>query len=562
MTQKKDTDMPERKPLGTADDATSTSAGALPTRRILRRPDIIGWSLLAIVIVGAAVRFAGIGWGLPLLLHPDEWVVVNGAIDMAERNSFAPPVFFRPDHLETQLSYIVFQAWAHLFGGGTPEALFAVDRAPFHALARAVTATLGTASIVVAYFIGSSYTRTAGLWAAFAIAFFPPMAEHSRFATPDVPLVFAVLLTVLGAVRYIQRESWRWLVLASAGVAIGITAKYPAVAATVTIAAAVIIASIRSRHYWRIPVRGAAAIGMVVGFTFALSPTLFTNFSEVRAQLFQQNSTGHLGADGLDWSGNMLFYATSFLESGGIIVVLFAAVGLVAGVLGRRWDMVPLLTGLVFWAAISVLTLHWDRWGLPMFITPLLLAAVGLDAAWRWVSARGRAAKIVVIALAGLSGLSLVVASFAQLSLAFAPDTRQLASADLAARGIDADDAYFDGYTPFKPAGPLNLATELEVVDGVVTPRDGVEAKPYILTSSSMVGRYVWADHLPEEQTLYRTIRELPADTTWSSVGVPPTSPWEPLLIWQNIDFIAKVAGGGIGGPELILYQTPGVPAE
>lgn len=131
----------------------------------------------------------------------------------------------------------------------------------------------------------------------------PPLVEHSRYATPDVPLVFAVLLTILGAVRYIQRESWPWLVLASAGVAIGITAKYPAVAATSTIAVAVIVASIRSRRYWRIPVRGAAAIVMVLGFTFTLSPTLFTNFSEVRAQLFQQNSTGHLGADGLTGRG-------------------------------------------------------------------------------------------------------------------------------------------------------------------------------------------------------------------------------------------------------------------
>lgn len=532
------------------------------TRRRLHRPDLIGWALLAIVAVGAVVRFGGIGWGLPLQLHADEWVVVEGAIDMAQRNSFAPPFFFRPDHLETQLSYIVYQAWSHLFGGGSPETLFAVDQAPFYALARATTATLGTASIVVAYFIGSSYTRTAGLWSAFAIAFFPPLVEHSRYATPDVPLVFAVLLTILGAVRYIQRESWPWLVLASAGVALGITAKYPAVAATSTIALAVIVASIRSRHYWRIPARGAAAIVMVLGFTFALSPTLFTNFSEVRAQLFQQNSTGHLGADGLDWSGNALFYASSFLSSGGIIVVLFAAVGLIAAVTGRRWDMLPLLTGLVFWVAISILTLHWDRWGLPMFITPLLLAAVGLDAAWRRAAAHGRVPRIVVAVVAAVSAGSLLLASFAQLAVALAPDTRQTAADDLAARGIEADDTFYDGYTPFRSDGPRNLAAELTVVGDVVGPREGIDRLPYILTSSSMVNRYLRADNMPEEQAVYSAIQQLAIDTEWNSVGIAPASPWEPVRIWQSIDFLAKVVGGANGGPQLILYRTPETSTE
>ncbi|MCK2022195.1 glycosyltransferase family 39 protein [Microbacterium sp. kSW2-24] len=532
------------------------------TRRRLRRPDLVGWALLSIVVVGAIVRFGGIGWGLPLQLHADEWVVVEGAIDMAQRNSFAPPFFFRPDHLETQLSYIIYQAWSYLFGGGSPEALFAVDQAPFYALARATTATLGTASIVVAYFIGSSYARTAGLWSAFAIAFFPPLVEHSRYATPDVPLVFAVLLTILGAVRYIQRESWPWLVLASAGVAIGITAKYPAVAATSTIAVAVIVASIRSRQYWRIPVRGAAAIVMVLGFTFALSPTLFINFSEVRAQLFQQNSTGHLGADGLDWSGNALFYASSFLSSGGIIVVLFAAAGLIAAVVGRRWDMTPLLTGVVFWVAISVLTLHWDRWGLPMFITPLLLAAVGLDAAWRWSSLRGRTPRVVVGVLAAVSGLSLLLASFAQLAVALAPDTRETAAAGLAARGIEADDTFYDGYTPFNTDGPRNLAAELAIVDGVVGPREGIDPLPYILTSSSMVDRYLLAENKPEEQAVYAAIQQLPIDTEWDSVGIVPASPWEPVRIWKSIDFLAQIAGGANGGPQLILHRTPGTPSE
>lgn len=528
--------------------------------RLRWRPDLIFWGVLAVTVVGAAVRFGGIGWGLPFALHADEWVVVEGAIDMAQRNSFEPPHFFRPDHLETQLSYIAFQAWAHLFGGGSPEALFHLDPAPFYALARAVTATLGTAAIVVAYFIGASFSRATGLWSAIAIAFFPPFVENSRYATPDIPLVFAVLLVVLGCVRYIQTETWPPLVLASAGVALGVTAKYPALAATVAIAAAVVIASIRSRRFWRIPIRGMAAIAMTVGFTFVLSPSLFTNFSAVRSQLLQQNSTGHLGADGLDWGGNAAFYANDFLSNSGILLVLFAAVGLVAAVVARRWDMAPLLTGIVFWVAISALTLHWDRWGLPMYITPLLFAAIGADAAWRWVADRGRIAKTVVISAGALSVLSLLLASAAQLATAVAADTRQTAAADLAERGIEADDTFYDGYTPFLTDGPRNLASELTVTDGVVAPRAGMDALPYVLTSSAMVSRYLNADSMPEEQGVYTAIRELEPDTVWSSIGKPPATPWEPVRIWRSVDYLAKVIGGADTGPELILYRMPESP--
>ena len=531
-------------------------------RKLGSRPDLIVWGLLAITIVGGVLRFAGIGWGLPFALHADEWVVVEGAIDMAQRNSFEPPHFFRPDHLETQLSYLAFQAWSHLFGGGSPEVLFAVDPAPFYALARAVTAALGTASIVVAYFIGASFSRTTGLWAAFAVSFFPPFVENSRYATPDVPLVFAVLLVILGCVRYLQTESWPSLVLASAGVAVGVTAKYPALAATVTIAAAVVIASIRSRHLWRIPIRGLAAIGMTIGFTFALSPSLFTNFSAVRAQLLQQNSTGHLGADGLDWAGNAAFYATGFLNNAGVLVVLFALIGLVSAVLTRRWDMTPLLTGLVFWVAISALTLHWDRWGLPMYVTPLLFAAVGADAAWRWARQRGTIARVAVGVLGALSLLSLLLASTAQLASALAADTRQTAAADLDARGIEADDTFYDGYTPFLTDGPRNLASELTVEDGVVQPREGMDPLPYVLTSSAMVSRYLNADSMPEEQSVYRAIRELEPDTVWSSIGTPPASPWEPVRIWRSVEYLAKVIGGAHTGPELILYRMPGAAGD
>jgi len=525
------------------------------------RWDLLTWLTVAVVTAGTILRFAGIGWGLPLQLHADEWVVVEGAIDMAARNSFEPPFFFRPDHLETQASYLLFQAWSHLFGGGSPEVLFAENQAPFYALARAVSALFGSAMIPVAALIGARFDRRIALFMAFAVAFFPPFVEHSRYATPDIALTFACMIVILGCVRYIVTERWWDLTLAVFGVALGITAKYPAVLAVTVVAAAVVIASVRSRHPWRILTRGVAAALALPVMVFALSPSLFTNFAEVRRQLFQQNSTGHLGADGLDWGGNMWFYATSFVTHSGVMVLAFSVAGAVWLIVRRRWEGVPLALGAVMWVAISSLTLHWDRWGLPMYLTPLLLAAIGVAAAWDgallWAKGR-RALRWAVGILSGIAAASLIMGTLTQVAYAFMPDTRSAARDDLAAMGINADDVYYDGYTPFLTDGPRSLADELQLVEGRVVPIGDLETRPYVMTSSLMVNRYLANPETQPEYDLYSAIPEqLDELARWSASGAPPSSWFEPLTIVRSIPFLIAAMQGATSGPVLVMYGSP-----
>lgn len=530
-----------------------------PTTRITW--DLLTWLTVAVVAVGTVVRFAGIGWGLPLQLHADEWVVVEGAIDMAARNSFEPPFFFRPDHLETQASYLLFQIWSHLSGGGSPEVLFAGDQTPFYALARAVSALFGSAMIPVAALIGARFDRRIALFMAFAVAFFPPFVEHSRYATPDIALTFACMVVILGCVRYIVTERWWDLALAVFGVALGATAKYPAVLAVTIVAATVIIASVRSRHPWRILTRGVAAALALPVMVFALSPSLFTNFAEVRRQLFQQNSTGHLGADGLDWGGNMWFYATSFVTHSGVILLAFSVAGVVWLVIRRRWEGMPLALGIVMWVGISSLTLHWDRWGLPMYLTPLLLAGIGVAVAWDgsllWARRR-RALRWTVGVLGAVAAVGLVMGTLTQVAYAFMPDTRSAAREDLAAIGIDADDVYYDGYTPFLTDGPRSLADELQLVDGRVVPIGDLETRPYVMTSSLMVNRYLANPDVQPEHDLYTAIPEqLDELARWSATSAPPSSWLEPLTIVRSIPFLIAAMEGASSGPVLVLYEWP-----
>lgn len=517
------------------------------------------WGVTAVTLVGALLRFGGVLWGLPLQLHADEWVIVEYAIDLAKRNSFEPAFFARPDHLEIQLSYIAYTLWSHLLHGVRPEDLFAVSQAPFYAISRTITASFGTAMIPLGYLIGCRVSRGAGLMSATSIALFPPFVEHSRYATPDIPLTFTVMVVVLGAMKFTTASSrahtWCWLALASAGIAAGVTVKYPAVVGLAAIAAAIVVRVVQTRRWVDALWYGAASLGFVAVFTFFLSPVLFTNFSEVRNQLTGQNSDGHLGASGLGFWGNLGFYAQEMEHNGGILLLVFAVIGAVWLMTQRRWDTLPLGIGFVFWVALSMLSLHWDRWGLPMYLTVVVLGGIGAWAALAWTrTVSWPAAHWVVITGVSLSGASLLMGSLAQVAFALAPDTRAVAANEIAQLGATPENTAYDGYTPFLTDGPRSIASDLTVVDGALTARPPRTELDFALTSSSMVGRYL-ADSSRSEGEVYRL---LTASTepimTWQSIGAPSTPVIEIQRIFDDMKYLNSVAGGAMVGPTLKLY--------
>src|SRR4029079_6430991 len=71
--------------------------------------------LVAILVAAAVVRLIGLRFGFPLVVHPDEYAIVDAVVDMARRNSFEPPWSYRPDHVEMKVDYVAFAAYAALF---------------------------------------------------------------------------------------------------------------------------------------------------------------------------------------------------------------------------------------------------------------------------------------------------------------------------------------------------------------------------------------------------------------------------------------------------------------
>ena len=544
---------------------TGRSAYRSPSRLATFRRgwDLTRWLFTATVALGSAVRLIGLSWGLPLTLHADEWVVVNGAIDMSARNSFEPGYFFRPDHLEMQLSYIAYQAYSHLIHGVSPEVWFSQDAGSFYLISRLVTAMLGIAMIILAYFIGRRFSRQVGLLSAISVAFFPPFIENSHFATPDVPLACACMLVILACMRYLESPGWRNLLLAAFGVAVAVTIKYPGAVAAVMIAVAVLIAAVRDRAWVRILLHGSGAIGAVVAFLFALSPVLFTNSTAVRAQLSGQNSTGHLGADGLDWSGNMAFYARDFATSAGLLLVVFTTLGIYWILRLRLVQAVPIMLGLVMWVGLSSLELHWARWGLPMYLTPLLLAPIGLcyTATWaretwttsRWPSfALGAAAAVV--------GINLFSSSLAATAEFLATDTRTASLDYTRENNITADNTIYEGYTPLSPGAAKVFFDGFVIVDDTL--RIAETTTPtnpeFVATSTGMSARFMAEPKYVDQQRVYELLTEqFPTLQTWKSTPRDTPSAIDPVNAVRSLSYALALADGGHVGPDVAIHSVP-----
>lgn len=522
--------------------------------------------LLTIMVCAAAARVPGIRWGLPTELHPDEPVVVKGAIGLIARGSFEPTVFYRPDHLEIKLDSIVFRSYA-FFAGGRADEIFRQDPAVFIALARTVTVVFGVAAVGLAFLVGRRFGRWVGPIAAFLVAFYPPFVANSALATPDMPLTCLLIAVVWFCLRYLERPSWQNLVGSCAFTALAVAAKYPGALGAIPIVAVIVVELRRSgdrgravRHLLLAPISFLVAL-------FVISPTLVTNFAAVRAQLVGQSGSGHPGASGLSYPGRAAFYLGYVGGWLGIVLVAMALIGLYECVRARSALSVPLLLSVPFWLAISALGLHWYRWSLPIAITAVFLAAIGLDTVIERTAALrtpGRPhARIVtagVVGLLVLSGMTQLGGTAATAAAFTAADTRILALPWLRTHGITSENSVLDGYTPYHPGGPTRFTDELQLRDGTVLPRR--PGMKYVMISSYMFDR-AYPDSpepCPEGPCAweyYRAVERLPLLAQWVPTADTGHNGLPPLTLWASINLAARYAGGATTGPTIKLYALP-----
>ena len=479
------------------------------------------WILALITLGGLVFRLASCFWGYPMALHPDEFTIVDNAIDMLRRHSWLAFVYNRPDQFEIKCNAALFAVASRILFGVPAYEAFETHYMAFYVIARGFTSLFGTAMIPLAAFLAGRMAKEENrklthLITAFLFAFSPILVEHSAYATPDIVLTFFVLLFALLAQFYLEsgKAAWLWLSVVVTG--IGICIKYPAGILCLVIAAVVIFRCIRERAYGKIISYGLLSIVLLLATVFLIAPNLFTDFRSVYDTLVFEARPNHLGADGLGWFGNLRFYLNAMIQDLEPLSLVGAAAGLIWVLRNHSSRTAVLLIGPIYLVCISVLSLHWIQWGIPVYVFYDLLTAIGLAALAGWIrradlsEGMKRLASFAWLIFAGVLGLNLLLTAAGLTKNKLAEDTRSVSLRYCLEHGVNTANSLFEGYTPLSPNGAAGYRYyAFHMADGRAYVNEPYATKQYFVTSGAYSGRFLdEGEQYPDEAEIYRAIPE------------------------------------------------------
>lgn len=350
---------------------------------------MITWFLITIttvIVIGGLFRILSCYWGYPLPLHVDEPTIVEKTIDMLSRHSWNAYVYNRPDQFEIKCNAFLFTVVSWIKYHVPAYVAFKTHEMPFYLTARLYTALLGTAlipltSMIIGKIAGPMpvQTKIAQISGAFIVAFSTIFIKHSAYATPDIPLTFFIAVFTYLFLSYLETGEHRTFVWSCVVIGIGITIKYPAAVLCIPLAFMVIYRAVIIESKPSVIVKLAFKSILFICLTvFIVAPNLYTDAGKVYTTLLREARFTHLGADGLGFSGNFLYYAKTAIVSLGWESVAMACIGIFSIIKSNLKQKYFLVTGVVFWICISILPLHWVRWGVPIYFFYNLTVAIGI----------------------------------------------------------------------------------------------------------------------------------------------------------------------------------------
>jgi 4-amino-4-deoxy-L-arabinose transferase-like glycosyltransferase len=366
-------------------------------------------ALGAILVLAAAVRFVGLGWGLRHEPHWDERVFVENVQQMAERGDL--------DHRYYEYPGLFFYLLR-------PAMAVAPHRAGPYLAARAVVALFGVIGCAAVYLLGRALAGpTVGLVGALLLAVSPVAVHTAHMVRPDVVLQVFVTLALLALLRVGERPRGDLL----AGTAIGL-------ATAVKFSGAFLLPSYLLRRALspgpRLRGMVVAAAGAAAVFLVA-TPYAVLNAPEFVAGVQTQVGYHYEESEGAAASpfGLVLAYLLGWPRALGLPAILFALAGTVIALRAdaRRW--LPLLClPLVTVAVMGSQRFLFSRHLLPSLGVPALLAGLAVERLARVASRRFALPPAVASGALGLLLAALPLAhSVAYVREIARPGTRDLA---------------------------------------------------------------------------------------------------------------------------------------
>ncbi len=381
--------------------------------------------LLAILLLGAALRLLGLRWGLPgpdhvVSFHPDEFRRIDPVLrSLAE--GVIDPVYYGYGCLSFDLNYAAARLLA--LGGASP------DAATLYLVARSITAVFGCATLLVVHRLGRRVASArVGLVAALFLALAPGHVEHSKFVTVDVPATFFVALSLLLGLAAAERPSWSSAALAGASAGLAAATKYPTGLVLLAVVAGLLASGAGRASRARLAVLACAAalLAFLAACPFALTDT--ADFRrDVVFELIRHPRIGHgnlFARTGNGW----WFHLTTNLPW--VLTWPSLALGLagLALVRGRRARLVVLGFFAAYLCLICASRVRFLRYTLPLTPVLALSAALALARLEQGLALGPARSRGLSYALLGSAAALPLLASLLVVRGMLAPDPREAAA--------------------------------------------------------------------------------------------------------------------------------------
>lgn len=515
-----------------------------------------------IFALALTVRLLGVDWGMPHNnLHPDEGIIFVPAYECALNHNFEVHEYYRPNHVSIKLNTLLYVGIQELYFAPQGEMDFALNYSEHFALfttaSRVLMALFSMGVVILAYAIARLWGKNQALFATFLFAVFPSFIEHSHYITPDITLLFFLMGVLWAALCYLRKPSLSWLFWMSFFTALAVCEKYPGAYGCAIIAAVVCIARLKK------PVMilrdGLLAIFFLILGILAVSPILLIDFRTVLDVIGGQNRQYHLGADGLNFGQTFLFYAKTAAVHMGLILTISSIYGIVRSIKKKTKEALVLVAFLTYIVPISMLSVHWERYTLPIYAAGLLFGAFGVfyivEDLQKVLNKKLIVSFVVYFILFLLPAVSLTAGGVAVCGSFLAPDSRILYQEMFAEMNVSSYNTIYDCNTPLDPGGYYGAFNEFVAGDPAQY-KYGSSPK-YVMTSSSQRDLYLAAD--PEVYGwIANFYSKLDSDYTLvclCEVENPSSYFWEIQNIWYAARSIYRYMQGAATGYEIRLYQ-------
>ncbi len=457
-------------------------------------------AIVAILLLGAALRLLEIGDGVPYTVGVDEPEIIERSVRMMKTADFNPHFYDYPGftfYFHTAVASARFLTGAM---AGRWVSLDSVWSGDFYLWSRIATATLSIFTIYLVYRTALRWGDAVALVAGLATAVHPQLVREAHFALTDTPLTFFVALTLLTALTAAIEGTNRWFFISGLFAGLAAATKYPgALAMLMPLVAMPLAMPLRARAAAISAIVGAAALGFLFGAPYSLLdlPGFLNGFASLMQHYNRETSATETAITYVKyirgwfgWPGVL----PSFI-SWPAMVLCALGLGVAARHLGSRETRsdaaVLLVFPLAYFWFIANQSLVYGRYAMPLAPALGIGLALGLVTVYRWIDQRVGQGWRRHVGTAVL--ILLLLPSFAQ-SIYGSHDLRRVSTQEQAAQWMvqniqPNEPMVIEGAVARLPPQRFRTTPTLRLIQKTVDQyrRDGVV---YLIQSSSESDKY------------------------------------------------------------------------